>query len=421
MVSKALRLHGKEDLRLDEITLPAIKDDEILCKVVSDSICMSSYKAALQGAEHKRVPENVAEHPVIIGHELCGEIVEVGKKWQDKFKPGQKFAVQPALNYQGTMDAIGYSFEYAGGCATYIILPHQCMEMDCLLPYDGDAFFYGSLAEPISCIIGAFNAQYHCPYKGRYDHVMGIKPGGNLIILAGAGPMGLGAVDYAINGPIKPATVTVTDINNARLARAASILSPEAAAKKGVALHYVNTAEIENPEEYLVSLTGGVGYDDVFIFAPVRPVVEMANKILNYDACINFFAGPTDHNFSAMFNFYNVHYNSVHVMGTSGGNKDDLVQALHYMSRGLINPSSMITHIGGLDSAAHTTLNLPNIPGGKKLIYTHISMELTAIEDFEEKGKTDPMFKALAEIVARNNGLWCAEAERYLLSHAKPI
>ena len=123
MVSKALRLHGKEDLRLDEITLPAIKDDEILCKVVSDSICMSSYKAALQGAEHKRVPENVAEHPVIIGHELCGEIVEVGKKWQDKFKPGQKFAVQPALNYQGTMDAIGYSFEYAGGCATYIICP----------------------------------------------------------------------------------------------------------------------------------------------------------------------------------------------------------------------------------------------------------------------------------------------------------
>ncbi len=421
MVTKALRLHGKEDLRLDEFTLPAIKDDEVLCKVVSDSICMSSYKAALQGGEHKRVPENIAEHPVIIGHELCGEIIEVGKKWQDKFTPGQKFAVQPALNYQGTMEAIGYSFENAGGCATYIVLPHQVMEMDCLLPYDGEAFFYGSLGEPISCIVGAFNANYHSPHKGRYDHEMGIKPGGNLIVLAGAGPMGLGAVDFAINGPVKPSTVVVTDIDNARLARAASIMTPESAAAKGVALHYVNTMEHEKPEEYLVSLTGGVGYDDIFIYAPVRPVAEMASNILNYDACINFFAGPTDHNFSAMFNFYNVHYNATHLMGTSGGNNDDLVEALDYMSKGLINPSSMITHVGGLDSAAHTTLNLPKIPGGKKLIYTHISMELTAIADFEEKGKNDPMFKTLAEITARHNGLWSAEAEKFLLANAKPI
>lgn len=81
----------------------------------------------------------------------------------------------------------------------------------------------------------------------------------------------------------------------------------------------------------------------------------------------------------------------------------------------------MITHIGGLDSAAEATLNLPNIPGGKKLIYTNIELELTAIEDFEEKGKTDPMFAKLAEIVKAHNGLWNAEAEKYLLANAKPI
>ena len=48
-------------------------------------------------------------------------------------------------------------------------------------------------------------------------------------------------------------------------------------------------------------------------------------------------------------------------------------------------------------------------------------MELTAIEDFEEKGKTSPMFAKLAEIVKANNGLWNAEAEKYLLANAKPI
>ena len=68
-----------------------------------------------------------------------------------------------------------------------------------------------------------------------------------------------------------------------------------------------------------------------------------------------------------------------------------------------------------------TTLNLPKIPGGKKLIYNNIKLDLTAIADFEEKGKSDPLFKKLDEIVKGNNGLWCAEAERYLLAHAPKI
>ena len=64
MLNKAVRLYGKNDLRLDEFELPEIKDDEILAKVVSDSICMSSHKAAMQGADHKRVPNNIAERCV---------------------------------------------------------------------------------------------------------------------------------------------------------------------------------------------------------------------------------------------------------------------------------------------------------------------------------------------------------------------
>jgi len=83
------------------------------------------------------------------------------------------------------------------------------------------------------------------------------------------------------------------------------------------------------------------------------------------------------------------------------------------MERGLIDPAAMITHVGGLDSVIDTTLNLPKIPGGKKLIYTHISMPLTAIEEF--KNSVDPVLHELAVIVKDNNGLWCAEAERYLL------
>lgn len=419
MKTKACRLYGKKDLRLEEFELPAIKDDEILAKIVSDSVCMSSYKAAIQGEDHKRVPNDIAENPIIIGHEFCGEIVEVGAKWQDKFKAGQKFSIQPALNAEfNPYAAPGYSFQTIGGAATYIVIPSVVMEKDCLLNYNGDAFFYGSLSEPMSCIIGAFHANYHTKY-GVYEHFMGITEGGKMAILAGVGPMGLGAIDYAIHCDRKPGLLVVTDIDDARLERAASILTVEEAAKNGVKLVYVNTSKPENDNEYLKSLANGEGFDDVFVFAPVKPVVEQADKLLAKDGCLNFFAGPTNTEFSASLNFYNVHYSMTHIVGTSGGNTDDMKECLAMVAEGKIDPAVMVTHIGGLNATAETTLNLPTIPGGKKLIYNHIDMPLTAIEDLAKSD--DPVFKKLGEIVASNNGLWCAEAEKYLLENGKRI
>jgi len=74
------------------------------------------------------------------------------------------------------------------------------MSRGCLLNYEGDAFYFGSLAEPVSCIVGGFHVNYHTK-PGSYDHEMGIAEGGNMALLAGVGPMGLGAIDYAIHNP----------------------------------------------------------------------------------------------------------------------------------------------------------------------------------------------------------------------------
>ncbi len=420
MKTKAIRLRGKSDLRLEEFELPQMGEDEILAHVISNSICMSSHKAALQGSDHKRVHDDIDQHPPIIGHEMCGEIVKVGSKWAHKFKPGDRFTMQTALNYKGTLWAPGYSYEFVGGNATYILIPNEVMECDCLLPYNGEAFFYGSLSEPVSCIVGGYHANYHTK-NGSYVHEMGIREGGKLAILAGVGPMGLGAIDYAIGCDRKPSLVVVTDIDAARIARAKEILTEEYAASKGVKLVYVNTAEVENPVEYLLSLTDGEGYDDVFCMAPVRPVVEQSDAILGRDGCLNFFAGPTKTDFSAMFNFYNVHYASTHLVGTSGGNTDDMRESLSMMEKGEINPASMVTHIGGLNVAADTILNLDKIPGGKKLIYTNKDMPLFAIADLPELAKTDKFYADLAEICQRHKNLWNLEAEQYVLANAKEI
>ncbi len=420
MKTKAVRIYGKDDLRLEEFELPPIKDNEILARVVSDSLCMSSNKLAHQGEAHKRVRHNLKTNPIIIGHEFCGELVEVGSKWADKFKPGQRFSIQPALNYEGTLWAPGYSYEHIGGDATYVIIPKEVMEMDCLLEYNSEVYYLGSLSEPVSCVVGAFHAQYHTT-PGSYEHKMGIIEGGTMALLAGVGPMGMGAIDYAIHNDRRPSRLIVTDINDERLARAASILTVEDAKNHGVELIYVNTKDIADPVAHLVELNGGKKFDDVFVFAPVRPVLEMGDQLLGDDGCLNFFAGPTDPSFSATMNFYDVHYASHHVVGTSGGNTADMIESLEMMTSGKLNPVMMITHVGGLNAVVDTTLNLGTIPGGKKLIYTHKKLDLVAIDDFAKRGETDPFYKKLAEIVAKNNMLWCPEAEKYLLENAPEL
>lgn len=416
MKTRAVRLHGANDLRMDEFELPEIKDDEILVKVVSDSICMSTYKCAILGTEHKRVHDDVAEHPAIMGHEFAGDIVQVGAAHQDKFKPGMKFTLQPALNYKGTMWSPGYSYEFFGGDCTYCVIPAEVMELGCLLEYKGRAYYEASLAEPMSCSIGAFNAAYHTK-MGVYHHEMGIKEGGKLVIMAGAGPMGLGALTYALHRDIRPSMVVVTDVNDERLLRAEELFPVEEAKADGIELHFVNTGKMEDPVAGLRELTGGTGFDDVFCYAPIAAVVEQSSAVLGRDGCLNFFAGPTDNQFSAKMNFYDVHYNSTHVMGTTGGNTADMIESLELTAAKRINPAVMVTHVGGLDAAAETTLKLPKIPGGKKLIYTHLNMPLTALEDFRAKGAEDERFIKLADILDANKGLWCPEAEEYLLAN----
>ena len=416
MKAKAVRLHGANDLRLEEFELPEIKDDEILVKVVSDSVCMSTYKCAILGTAHKRVHEDVADHPAIMGHEMAGDIIKVGKKHQDRFKPGMKFTLQPALNYKGTMWSPGYSYEFFGGDTTYCIIPPEVMELGCLLEYKGRAYYEASLAEPMSCSIGAFHAAYHTK-MGVYHHEMGIREGGKLAILAGAGPMGLGALTYALHCDRRPGMIVVTDINQERLDRAKHLFPIEEAAAEGIELHFVNTADMDDPAASLREISGGDGFDDVFCYTPIASVVELSSAVLGRDGCLNFFAGPTDKQFSAKMNFYDVHYNSTHVMGTTGGNTEDMIESLRLTAEKRIDPAVMVTHIGGLDSAAETTLNLPKIPGGKKLIYTHLNMPLTALSELRDKGKDDPRFAALADIVDAHKGLWCPEAEEYLLAH----
>lgn len=407
-------MHGAGDIRLEEFELPKIKDDEILLKIMSDSICMSTWKEVKLGSEHIRVPETIKEKPVVIGHEMSGVIAEVGKKWKRDYQEGERFVVLPGI--PGQMEAPGYSYEYFGGAATYCIVPDEVIEKGCLLHYDGNSFFDVSVSEPMYCIIGGYQANYHTKPE-THEHFIGTKEGGNIAVLGGCGPMGLGAVSYALAMKKKPKMIVVTEINQARLDRARQVISEEEAREKGIELHYVNTSHMKEEAEELRALTGGEGYHDVFVYAPVKQMAETGNQILAFDGCMNLFAGPADHDFCADMNLYDCHYRNTKIVGSSGGIKADLLEALDLISKKEVEPAVMITHIGGLDAYADTTLHLPEIPGGKKLIYTQIHMPLTAIEDFRKMGEKNPLFLKLADACDRHKGLWNQEAENILLAY----
>ena len=430
MKAKAWRLYRAGDLRLEDVELEAAGEDGVVVEIVANSVCVSDYKCLTLGAGHKRVPGDIATHPVMIGHEMSGVVREVGEKWKGRFAVGQRVGIQPTLNVPGhELDSvIGYSWRAVGGESTHVRLPSVAMEMGCLLPYGGDAFFKCSLAEPVSCVLAGLRANYHNE-RAAHAHAQGIVPGGAMLLMAGCGSMGLGLVDIACHSPERrPRMLVVTDVDEARLSRAARMFGLAWAYGRadgvvnGVALHFANTAAVPDPVAALRAYPGAEdGYDDVFVMAAVPELLTQCSALLAYDGCLNFFAGPKDKDLAAPFNFYNVHYLMHHVAANSGSLVGDMVDCVDWIGRGILHPEVMVTHVGGLDSAADATLGLMTVPGGKRLVYTHVSMPMTAIADFAEKGKTDPLFAELDRICSARGGLWSKEAEDFLLAHAPKI
>lgn len=418
MNTKAVRIYGVKDLRLEEFELPTMKDDEIEARIVTDSLCMSTYKVSNQGEKHKKLPNDLKNHPVIMGHEFCGVITKVGEKWKHLYKPGDCFVAQPNLGRADTF-SLGYSFPYVGGEATNVVIMNEAIEKGCLLPYKGEGFFEGALVEPLSCIVAGFKANFHLRDRNDYDHTMGIKEGGALAILGGTGPMGFLAIDYAIHNDRRPKHLVVTGRTQSKLDMAKRLYPVEEAEKYGVTLTYVLTADEDDIVEELKALTPDAkGFDDIFLMAAKERLVTQAEQLLAYDGCLNFFAGPADSKFASTINFYNIHYNATHFVGTSGSNTQDMKDAIALIENKTVNVAKIATHIMGLNHVCESILNLPKMPGGKKIVYSGKEFPVTEVSAF---GENNELEKHLKELVDAHDGLWNAEAEQYFLEHAKDI
>lgn len=417
MKTRAVRLYGENDIRVEDFELPEFGDGEVLIKVVTDSLCASTYKAVIQGPNHKRVPPDVDKNPIIIGHELCGTVVDAGKNVSDKFKAGMNIVIQPALKLENNYDP-GYSYRWVGGNTVYAVVPEIVLERSCLIAYNGDSFYKGSLVEAYGCVIRAFKGLYHTDYE-TYTRFDGAKKDGKIAILGGAGPMGLASVDLAINyAGCKQ--VVVTDLNQERLDYAAKMYSVEDAAKKGVDLRYINTSGIEDVVGYLKEISDG-GFDDCFVMVPVPALLTQGEAILGFDGCLNFFAGPPVHELQGSLNLYRVHYDGIHVLGTAGSIPEDTHDIIKLIEDGKIDPSGLVSHVMGIDVVPENifAMKVPN--GAKKMCYNELDIPCIEVAKLGDMVNDGPLYKGLYDIVSKSGGKWSVEAEKYLLENAPKI
>ncbi len=410
MQSRAVRMYGKNDLRVEELQLPELEDGELLLSVKASAICSSCSKIVSLGEDHHRVPNTVSTNPIILGHEFSAEIIKVSKCLENDYNVGDMCVVQPMLYREGGESlAVGHSFPYLGGYATCVKVPKWVVESGGVVVWEGLGSYKAALAEPLACIIAAWRSQYHTLQKS-YKPVYGHRPSGKTLLLGGTGAMGyLTILLWQLRADID-ATLVVYGRNEEKLATLTDLFCND----KRITVVGASIAKNE-----LLALSGGDGFDDVVVFASSTPLIGLGLSILAYDGCLNMFSGPKDSEFTVPVNFHAVHYKRHHIVGSSGASEEDMRTAVQLLSSGGMDPSHLITHIGGLNAVPATVMSSVPHLSGKKLIYPHLDFPLTKLSEIENLVPFDKRFSTVDMLVKHNNGFWNVDAELELLNITK--
>lgn len=319
----ALRFYAPEDLRLEDVPEPTCGTDEVKIRVKNCSTCGTDVKIRKNGHQNLTPPR-------IIGHEIAGEVVEVGSGVAGDWKPGDRVQVIAAVPCgkchecrKGWMavcqnqTSVGY--QYDGGFAEYMIVPREVLAVDGMnrIP-DGVGFAEASAAEPFAC---AINAQEQ----------LGIEPGDDVVIF-GAGPIGCLHVRIA-RGVHRAGRVILVDINSERLKMSADAVQPDVV---------INASEVNIVEEIL-KLTDGRGADVIITATPANITQEQAVSMAARNGRISFFGGLPKTNPTITLDSNLVHYRQLHIHGANGSAPEHNRRALDYIASGEVPVADLIT------------------------------------------------------------------------------
>jgi len=318
---KVLRFYAPKDVRLEDAPEPDCGPDEVKLRVRNCSTCGTDVKIFNNGHQNLSPPR-------IIGHEIAGEVVEVGANVTG-WSPGDRAQVIAAVPCgecyecrKGWMavcqnqTSVGY--QYDGGFAEYLIVPRQVLKVDGLnrIP-DNIGFDEASVAEPFAC---AINAQ----------ELVNVGDGDTVVVF-GAGPIGCLHIRLArANGASR---VFLIDVNAERLKMSADAVKPE---------EVINGADVDVVER-VMELTDGRGADVVITATAANIAQEQAIRMAARRGRISFFGGLPKTNPFISCDSNLVHYRELMIMGANGSAPSHNKRALEYIASGQVPVKDLIT------------------------------------------------------------------------------
>ncbi len=324
---KVARFHAPGDIRIEDAPEPVAGPGEVKIRVRNCSTCGTDAKIYKFGHHHIRPPR-------VMGHEIAGEIVEVGDGLTG-WGVGDRVQVIAAIPCgvceecrRGRMtvcpnqESMGY--HYDGGFAEYMVVPAKVLSVQGLnrIP-DGVGFAEASVAEPLACVLNG-------------QELARVGEGDDVVII-GSGP--IGCLHVRLARARGAARVFLADINAERLAMAADLVNPDESLRAGDG----------DLVDQVLKLTGGRGPDVVITAAAAGAAQEQAIQMAARQGRISFFGGLPKDAPIIQCDSNLVHYRELTIVGANGSSPRHNAQALRLIAEGAVPVADLITHRLPLD------------------------------------------------------------------------
>jgi len=324
---KAVVIIAPGDYDVYEVEKPTCPDRGMLIKVQACGLCGSDLRTLRSG--HHRV-----KLPYTVGHEISGVVEILGGNYNGEWKIGEALAISPLVycgecefcrngKYELCLNYKEFGQHWPGGLAEYIAIPEEAVRRGTIqkIPEGLDPV-HASIVEPLSSCVNAQEA-------GKIGK-------GDTVVIIGAGPIGTFHVELArANGADK---IIVTDISHERL-NLIKQYKPD---------YIINSSELDLVAE-VRKVSNGLGADVIITANPVPATQVQAVKMAKKGGRILLFGGLPKDKSCPRVDMNIVHYNALHLIGTTIFSPGHNHKAMEYIAKGAISANKFISHIMPLD------------------------------------------------------------------------
>lgn len=318
---KVATYYNNNDIRIEEMPIPKIDDNEILVKVQVCGICGSD---VMEWYRIKKAPK-------VLGHEMAGDIVKTGKNVK-KFKVGDRIFVSHHVpcnscsfcnNDQHTLCKTLHSTNfYPGGFAEYLKIPEINIDRGVFILPKEISYEEGAFIEPLACVV-------------RGLRIANMKSNQTVLVI-GSGVAGL--LNIKLAKSMGAGKIFATDIDDYRL-RTAKIMGAD----------FVINAKDDVTKKIKKHNEGNL-VDLVILCAGVKSAARQAMNSVEKGGTILLFA-PTEPGVEVPFPMFDLWNKQVKIVSTYAGAPRDLEEAIELINSKKVKVTDMITHRFSLSKA----------------------------------------------------------------------